>query len=163
MLRELGKKVQKMEKLGPGVDVLLEVHEAAEELQMKIDQNSYLLVNSESWAAGRPAREFEDPQNLMEDENKIISSLSETWDVKNQNISTSPSLPELKASDSVFNQPVSWPRLSFTGGSMIVEQESKVYESASSLSLATFASLLIEFVARLQNLTDEFQIGRAHV
>ncbi|KAJ6910602.1 hypothetical protein NC652_021304 [Populus alba x Populus x berolinensis] len=157
VLRELGKKVQKMEKLGPGVDVLLEVHEAAEELQMKIDQNSYLLVNSESWAAGRPAKEFEDPQNLMEDENKIISSLSETWDVKNQNISTSPSMPELKTSDSVLNQPVSWPRLSFTGGSMIVEQESKVYESASSLSLATFASLLIEFVARLQNLTDEFQ------
>ncbi|KAJ6902995.1 hypothetical protein NC651_020475 [Populus alba x Populus x berolinensis] len=157
VLRELGKKVQKMEKLGPGVDVLLEVHEAAEELQMKIDQNSYLLVNSESWAAGRPAKEFEDPQNLMEDENKIISSLSETWDVKNQNLSTSPSMPELKTSDSVLNQPVSWPRLSFTGGSMIVEQESKVYESASSLSLATFASLLIEFVARLQNLTDEFQ------
>ncbi|KAG6764174.1 hypothetical protein POTOM_031633 [Populus tomentosa] len=157
VLRELGKKVQKMEKLGPGVDVLVEVHEAAEELQMKIDQNSYLLVNSESWAAGRPAKEFEDPQNLMEDENKIITSLSETWDVKNQNISTSPSMPELKASDSVLNQPVSWPRLSFTGGSMIVEQESKVYESASSLSLATFASLLIEFVARLQNLTDEFQ------
>ncbi|KAJ6988001.1 hypothetical protein D5086_016449 [Populus alba] len=157
VLRELGKKVQKMEKLGPGVDVLLEVHEAAEELQMKIDQNSYLLVNSESWAAGRPAKEFEDPQNLMEDENKVISSLSETWDVKNQNISTSPSMPELKTSDSVLNQPVSWPRLSFTGGSMIVEQESKVYESASSLSLATFASLLIEFVARLQNLTDEFQ------
>lgn len=157
VLRELGKKVEKMEKLGPGVDVLLEVHEAAEELQMKIDQNSYLLVNSESWAAGRPAKEFEDPQNLLEDESKLISYLSETWDVKNQNISTSPSMPELKASDSVFNQPVSWPRLSFTGGSMIVEQESKVYESASSLSLATFASLLIEFVARLQNLADEFQ------
>ncbi|KAL9364712.1 hypothetical protein Peur_042585 [Populus x canadensis] len=157
VLRELGKKVEKMEKLGPGVDVLLEVHGAAEELQMKIDQNSYLLVNSESWAAGRPAKEFEDPQNLLEDESKLISYLSETWDVKNQNISTSPSMPELKASDSVFNQPVSWPRLSFTGGSMIVEQESKVYESASSLSLATFASLLIEFVARLQNLADEFQ------
>ncbi|XP_011021871.1 PREDICTED: aluminum-activated malate transporter 4 [Populus euphratica] len=157
VLRELGKKVEKMEKLGPGVDVLLEVHDAAEELQMKIDQNSYLLVNSESWAAGRPAKEFEDPQNLMEDENKLISSLSETWDVKNQNINTSPSMPELKASDSVFNQPVSWPCLSFTGGSMIVEPESKVYESASSLSLATFASLLIEFVARLQNLADEFQ------
>ncbi|KAB5544748.1 hypothetical protein DKX38_012860 [Salix brachista] len=157
LLRELGKKVEKMEKLSPEVDILLEVHEAAEELQMKIDQNSYLLVNSESWAAGRPDKEFEDPQNLMEDESKVISYLSETWDVKNQNIRISPSMPELKTSDSVFNQPVSWPRLSFTGGSMIGEIESKVYESASSLSLATFASLLIEFVARLQNLTDEFQ------
>ncbi|KAJ6726375.1 ALUMINUM-ACTIVATED MALATE TRANSPORTER 4-RELATED [Salix purpurea] len=157
LLRELGKKVEKMEKLSPEVDILLEVHEAAEELQMKIDQNSYLLVNSESWAAGKPDKEFEDPQNIMEDESKVISYLSETWDVKNQNIRISPSMPELKTSDSVFNQPVSWPRLSFTGGSMIGEIESKVYESASSLSLATFASLLIEFVARLQNLTDEFQ------
>ncbi|KAJ6350908.1 hypothetical protein OIU78_006933 [Salix suchowensis] len=157
LLRELGKKVEKMEKSSPEVDILLEVHEAAEELQMKIDQNSYLLVNSESWAAGKPDKEFEDPQNIMEDESKVISYLSETWDVKNQNIRISPSMPELKTSYSVFNQPVSWPRLSFTGGSMIGEIESKVYESASSLSLATFASLLIEFVARLQNLTDEFQ------
>ncbi|CAK7326544.1 unnamed protein product [Dovyalis caffra] len=157
VLRELGKKVEKMEKLSPGADILLEVHEAAEELQMKIDRNSYLLVNSESWVAEGPDKGFEDPKNLVEvkdDENKLISSSSETWlDVQNQNISINPSMTE-----SMFKQPVSWPHLSSsTGGSMISEEESKVYESASSLSLATFTSLLIEFVARLQNLIAEFQ------
>ncbi|KAK7407563.1 hypothetical protein VNO78_09516 [Psophocarpus tetragonolobus] len=89
VLRQIGSKVEKMEKLS-NIEILLKVHESAEQLQMKIDKQSFLLVNSER-------------------------------------------------------------------DKMLLEKDSKVYESASSLSLATFASLLIEFVARLQNLVDEFQ------
>lgn len=52
MLRELGDKVKTMTKL-TSIDILAEVHAAAEELQKKIDQKSYLLVNAESWEVSK--------------------------------------------------------------------------------------------------------------
>lgn len=159
MLREIGSKVERMEKLSPR-DVLMEVHEAAEELQLKIDQNSYILVNQESWQVERRVREFEDSQNFIdgkENENKEITSLSESWEAQNPNLGIDSSMPEWRSSENVFNKPISWPHLQFNANSIINGQESKVFESASSLSLATFTSLLIEFVARLQNIVDEFE------
>ncbi|KAM7275416.1 hypothetical protein ACFE04_017282 [Oxalis oulophora] len=165
VIRELGHKVDKMEKLSSEMDILLEVHEAAEELQMKIDRKSYLLVNSESWAAGMQPKEFDDdPQNDndMDDENKtkVIDSLNEMWGDNNssqgQSVTTiDPPLPQMISDVTIIK--ASWPHLSFIGDTVLNEPEAKVYESASSLSLATFASLLIEFVARLQNLVDEFE------
>ncbi|KAJ7954077.1 Aluminum-activated malate transporter [Quillaja saponaria] len=159
VLRELGRKVEKMEKLIAG-DLLLEIHEAAEKLQMKIDLKSYLLVNSENWESWRRPKEYEDPLVDVKDNDTkqlVITSLSETWDAQNLNIQIDPHTPEWKSSDNILRNEVSWPRLSFAADITPNEQESKVYESASSLSLATFASLLIEFVARLQNIVDEFE------
>ncbi|KAM0986909.1 hypothetical protein ACFX13_011317 [Malus domestica] len=119
VLRELAKKVEKMEKLGSG-DILKDVQRAAEELQKKIDRRSYLLVNSESW-------EISAPQNA--------------------------------SSEDMLGDQASRPLpLSFSGGDGVMkEYNCGTYESASALSLATFASLLIEFVARLQNVVDTFQ------
>ncbi|TKY69377.1 Aluminum-activated malate transporter 4 [Spatholobus suberectus] len=161
VLRQLGSKVEKMEKLS-NIDILLKVHDAAEQLQMKIDQQSFLLVNSESWQAAKRPKEIENHDNLIdvkdhENKHSLISSLSETGDNSRLNISIEHSVPELHISQSMMCKKISWPRLSFLGDNLLLEQDSKVYESASSLSLATFASLLIEFVARLQNLVDEFQ------
>ncbi|KAL6186609.1 hypothetical protein ACLB2K_042729 [Fragaria x ananassa] len=168
VLRELGSKVERMEKLSPK-DILFEVHEAAEELQNMIDQKSYLLVNYEGWGPKILGRKFEDPDNFVDKEqdnkNNVIESLSESWD--GQNVGTGggggdPSMSQWISTDSVLKKSLTaWPsRLtSFTGNLMQPQpepEESKVYESASSLSLATFTSLLIEFVARLQNLVDEF-------
>lgn len=153
MLRELGNKVEKMEKLSPG-DILLQVHAAAEDLQMKIDQKSYILVNQESWEGTRRQKELDDPENYYdskeyENRNRVITSLSQTWSATN-------SFAQLVPTEDTIIKP-SWPRLSVAGNLMINELESKVYESASSLSLATFSSLLIEFVARLQNLVDAYK------
>ncbi|KAF7827838.1 aluminum-activated malate transporter 4 [Senna tora] len=151
VLRHLGSKVQKMEKLSTK-DILLDVHEAAEKLQMKIDQQSFLLVNSKSWATAKQLNEQEDTQNLMDNDMPSQSEIEE--DTSKLSITIDPSIRKWS---SVGNLRMgSWPCLPFDADASIDEQESAVYESASSLSLATFASLLIEFVARLQNLVDEF-------
>jgi hypothetical protein len=48
VLRELGDNVKTMNKLRSS-DILFEVHLAAEQLQKKIDEKSYLLMNTERW------------------------------------------------------------------------------------------------------------------
>lgn len=198
MLRELGNKVKKMEKIGSG-DILFEVHEAAEELQKKIDQKSYLLVSSESWEIGNRPMELSDPQDFLnlddEENNKYheYKSLSEavldlrsvpvpqSWDngqiptgtaTTPDGVSYTPgginsfpsgmnSIPPLGVtSGNLFKKQVSWSsgiKLTEDGVLKEEEEESKTYENASQLSLATFTSLLIEFVARLQNLVVSFE------
>ncbi|KAI4324640.1 hypothetical protein MLD38_030109 [Melastoma candidum] len=171
VLRELGNKVKKMEKLGD-VDILYEVHEAAEELQNLIDRKSYLLVNSESWENGNRPKDLAEPQDLMnfeDNENKVLQLKSRSEAVlnlrphgpylgnishmiPNQNTEAIPSVSGPGLPDHDLRKQISWPH----GMSMPGLEESKTYESASALSLATFASLLIEFVARLQNIMDSF-------
>lgn len=173
VLRELGNKLEKMEKLGSGV-LLQEVHEAAEELQMMIDKKSYLLINAESWASSRMPKQFDSPdqfQELRDNENQnlVISSLSEValhlksthtlknWDPQNL---YNPSVAQLDSFEGgeVFKQQMHWPsRLSIHDDVVVNEREVRTYESASALSLATFTSMLIEFVARLQNLVNSFE------
>ncbi|XP_062027465.1 aluminum-activated malate transporter 9-like [Rosa rugosa] len=182
VLRELGNKLKKMEKIGP-IDILNEVHEAAEELQKKIDQKSYLLVNSESWEIGNRPKELAEIQDLLDlddEENKFheYKSLSEavldlrsfpgsqSWDdpvpAKSASLNTSP--PDSNPSNppvpsgSMFMKQISWPAgMTFKAHAEPQVEESNTYENASQLSLATFTSLLIEFVARLQNLVDSFE------
>ena len=163
VLRELGSKVQKMEKLSPG-DLLLEVHEAAEALQMKIDQKSHLLVNFESWEEGRRSKEIADPDNVApgkdgECNQVVIHSLSEeTINFEPDQIINTPTARHgLFSTENIVNR-TEWPsRMSLLPDLTINEQEARTLESASSLSLATFASILVEFVARLAYLVKSFE------
>lgn len=174
VLRELESKVKKMERLSSGGDILLQVHQAAEDLQKKIDRNSYLLVNSESWGffqqeqQQKKNKELDDSENIHDASDQrrpiVISSLSDMLDSGNPStiLIDPPPIESLSASsDSMMRRQLpSWPQLSFGANSAVndpLEEPNAVYESASSLSLATFTSLLIEFVARLQNLVDAFQ------
>ncbi|OIW03650.1 hypothetical protein TanjilG_22307 [Lupinus angustifolius] len=170
VLREIGNKIKNMEKLGHK-DILYEVEEATEELQNKIDKKSFLLVNSESWEIGnRPIQEV-GPQDLLNnDEEKHFleyKSLSEAvldlraikvpkyWGESGAH-EVKPAAPAV--GENIFKKQISWPaHYSFQEDTVLKEANLKTYENASSLSLATFTSLLIEFVARLPNLVDSFE------
>ncbi|XP_022725290.1 aluminum-activated malate transporter 9-like [Durio zibethinus] len=174
VLRELGNKVKKMEKLGP-VDILFQVHDAAEELQNKIDRKSYLLVNAESWEIGNRPHSLAEPQNLLNldsEEHKVLGSksLSEavlclrtvtipnSWDGLKNNVGANPTVPPRAPFGDLLKKQISWPvRTSLTTDAVPLLEESKTFENASALSLATFTSLLIEFIARLQNVVDSFE------
>ncbi|CAI8619834.1 unnamed protein product [Vicia faba] len=181
VLRELGNKVKKMEKLGRG-DLLYEVHGAAEALQQKIDKKSYLLVNSELWEIGsRPREETDDNHSKglfdMDQDRKFLEykSLSEAvldlrsievqnnWDGETTHSINNSAVPASIADENMCmkqqqQQQQSWPaRVYYKPDAKAKVEESKTLESASSLSLTTFTSLLIEFVARLQNLVDSFE------
>ncbi|CAL0323969.1 unnamed protein product [Lupinus luteus] len=172
VLREIGNKVKKMEKLGND-DILIDVQEAAEELQRKIDKKSFLLVNSESWEIGnRPSHEAE-PQDLLNNDEEThfleYKSLSEAmldlravrvpkrWG-ENGAPEVKPAVPAAIVEENMFGNQISWPgHHSFQADAILKMAESKTYENASSLSVATFTSLLIEFVARLPYLVDSFE------
>lgn len=175
VLRKLAEKLEKMEKLD-AVDLLSEVHEVAEALQMKIDEKSYVLVNTERWDPSKkpkPVEESENVQELKDTDNKdfVFTSLSEAvmesgeppllhrgMNSRTQSMFRSgygQSMAQWPSTDSMFRKStMHWPSQMNIHADIA---ESKTYESASSLSLATFSSLLIEFVARLQYLVDSYQ------
>ncbi|KAL0424775.1 UNVERIFIED_CONTAM: Aluminum-activated malate transporter 9 [Sesamum radiatum] len=152
-----------MEKLGTDDNILKEVHEAGEQLQKKIDQRSFLLVNSESREIGNHTKVLEDLGDLpSEREYESLQlgfkSLSETAIYVKSPLISTPRLPNKDLPKQKLRKHVPWPSwISFEGHGLIKEDEVKTYQSASALSLATFASLLIEFVARLQNVVDCFE------
>lgn len=152
-----------MEKLGIDENILKHVHEAAEQLQKKIDQRSFLLVNSENWEIRGQAKQLEDltdiPVEKEYDSVQLgVKSLSETAMYIKSSFLLVPCLPNKDFSKQNLRKHVPWPSYkSFKGVGLIKEDEVKTYQSASALSLATFASLLIEFVARLQNVVDCFE------
>jgi len=168
VLRELGDRVKTMTKLR-SLDILFEVHMAAEELQKKIDEKSYLLVNTERWDASKQAQGIKEVLNgtsAVEKENRNKENKNEGVEPTNvdQNlVHQSKSflgnsfLSRYDSTSTIDGFKLSWPaRRSFHPNMPLEDEDSKTYESASALSLATFASLLIEFVARLQNVVNAF-------
>ncbi|KAK9062776.1 hypothetical protein SSX86_019966 [Deinandra increscens subsp. villosa] len=159
VLRELGNKVKKMEKLG-SINILDDVLKAAEDLQKKVDQKSYLLVDSNSWEIGKPPIELHDPQDFLKIEDPFAChgyhSFSEALlDLgKSSTESQSTDIPFEGAN--VLHKSLTR-QFSHKPERMVIQDEADTYKSASVLSLVTFTSLLIEFVARLGNLVVAFE------
>uniref|UniRef100_A0ACD5ZIF1 Uncharacterized protein n=1 Tax=Avena sativa TaxID=4498 RepID=A0ACD5ZIF1_AVESA len=207
VLRELGHLVKTMTRLS-SPNILAEVHHAAVELQKKIDQRSYLLVNTERWGEtiackrenepqpppsppehavainiGGPAVHRSDSATSLA-RHAVLTSMGGAMHKSDSTTSlarhaalanvgggmhksdsntslarfdSAASMAALAAADGLpFKPQASWPfRLPPLHPALPFEAtEARTYESASALSLATFASLLIEFVARLRNLVD---------
>ncbi|KQK01611.1 hypothetical protein BRADI_3g57050v3 [Brachypodium distachyon] len=177
VLRELGQRVKTMTRLA-SPNVLAEVHHAAEQLQRKIDQRSYILVSTDRWGEATPRQRGHGHAGAEGDKDKdndappgpehaVVVNIGAEYSVV---ASSSSSLARFDSSASAsadggsgclaFRAQASWPaRLPpfQQGGLPFDAVEARTYESASALSLATFASLLIEFVARLRNLVDAFE------
>ncbi|CAN8312482.1 unnamed protein product [Cochlearia groenlandica] len=165
VLRKIGEKLKKMERLSPIQNILHEIHQAAEELQSKIDKKSYLLVNANNWEIGSRSSDLSDEHkisNLDDDLTRILAheSQSEAIIRPPTNWDDLPSGGKNTIPRTAIQKQPSWPsRISTTRGSMLQPQDEAtrvMYENASALSLATFASLLIEFVARLENLVEAY-------
>ncbi|XP_057857399.2 aluminum-activated malate transporter 9 isoform X2 [Cryptomeria japonica] len=178
VLRALGNNLDKMMKL-KSKDMLDEVHTAAEELQAKIDARSYLLVNSESWVIGnRGTTVPSQSDELIEDEGRDqlgnlshqmsnsnhrpfandhrVNVLSRSWHSHNSSFGLT-SVTVAKSPEKKMSKQLSWPSPHSTDTDHPDSgTRERTLESASALSLATFASLLIEFVARLDNLVKSF-------
>lgn len=167
VLRELGLKVKTMTKLS-SLNILADVHLATEELQKKIDEKSYLLVNKERWEARRQQEGTEQTlagadaaDNESKDERPDHTVVNLGAAHNSNSLASNPFLGRFHSglmTDGLFKPQSSWPaRQSFHPSLPFEVVQSRTYESASAMSLATFASLLIEFVARLQNLVDAFE------
>uniref|UniRef100_A0ACD6AEX1 Uncharacterized protein n=1 Tax=Avena sativa TaxID=4498 RepID=A0ACD6AEX1_AVESA len=166
VLRELGDNVKTMTKLR-SPDILVAVHLAAEELQKRIDEKSYLLVNVERWDTSKQAEGIKDAMNgnnfhAKEHKNEVTEpTIADQTSMNHyKSFAASSFLSRYDSASTLdgYRTLLSWPaRRSFHPNLPLEDEESKTYESASALSLATFASLLIEFVARLQNVVNAFE------
>lgn len=145
LLRSLAKDINNM-KRSLHTNLLKRVHSSTERLQRSIDLHSYLLTTSSHEIQAFP------PKLPLSQPSKTITSNEQ------------PNLVEADYHHETMRKQqqrrqYSWPSREvddYEDGGVDTEllQKMRTFESTAALSLATFASLLIEFVARLDHLVD---------
>lgn len=137
VLREVGHNMENMTKLKNGGDILDKVRAAAMDLQKNINSHSHLLVNSQGWVitAGNNKEAEAGLQGRSGDGGNVSPAVSNEIAGSNE--------PKSKLGKQ---------------RSRASKHSDELESSTARLSLATFASLLIEFVARLDNVVTSFQL-----
>ncbi|KAF3328630.1 aluminum-activated malate transporter 9-like protein [Carex littledalei] len=152
LLRSLGKDVSNM-KWSLQTSLLNRVHSSTERLQRSIDLHSYLLTSSHEQHDPSTKPQLKQSQTLSFNQKDC---LAQSADQDTSKIAALPS--ELGRDTSIKRQHKrlhSWHDVGdFEDGTVNVIPRMCALESTAALSLATFTSLLIELVARLDHLVE---------
>lgn len=145
--------------------LLKRVHSAAERLQRALDMHSYLLISHHD----PPDTSFKAQSRLSHALSSTFSNLSSHMaDLDSKLLGQSSDLPSQPLHEESYHEMMrkqsrrlhSWPSRevdAFEDGANFSSDcipRMKALESTATLSLATFTSLLIEFVARLDHLAE---------
>ncbi|PKA63368.1 Aluminum-activated malate transporter 9 [Apostasia shenzhenica] len=153
LLRSLAKDINSMKWSLHG-NLLKRVHSSTERLQRSIDMHSYLLTSTHE-IHDCPAKLPESQD--MSDQPKESESKNEQNNLSNAKLEQAESYHEAMRKQQ--RRLYSWPSREVDDfededvDNKII-QKMRAFESTAALSLATFTSLLIEFVARLDHLVD---------
>ncbi|GMH26709.1 hypothetical protein Nepgr_028552 [Nepenthes gracilis] len=167
LVRSLGKDINSM-KRGLQTTLLKRVHSSTERLQCAVDNHSYLLTS-----AFEPLPDAAKKPSVPKISHALSNDLSSQLNDLNSNQApaetTPPPCPLSQPPQETYHEMMrrqsrrlhSWPSREFDafgeeggGGNMELPPRMRALESTAALSLATFASLLIEFVARLDHLVE---------
>ncbi|KAH6557005.1 hypothetical protein KP509_1Z142600 [Ceratopteris richardii] len=159
VFRKLGHQVWRMQK-GDGVDILKGVHRAIERLQQSLYLHSYLLIRPETDVLKRKLME-ELPLNVIPETKKIETLLEGDEVVAGFNSTklgkASSQEPQEESTRRGYKRLHSWPHRSIGDHKLtdpVFQQKVRILESASALSLGTFATLLVEAALRLDHLVE---------
>jgi Aluminium activated malate transporter len=155
LLRSLGKDVNNM-KWSLQTSLLNRVHSSTERLQRSIDMHSYLLTSSHDQHDRTTKPQLKQSKTLSFNQKDCSSQLAD------QDTSKTAAVPcELGRDTSIKRQHKrlhSWPSHEVVDSEeeeiVNIIPRMRALESTATLSLATFTSLLIELVARLDHLVE---------
>ncbi|GFP86667.1 aluminum-activated malate transporter 9 [Phtheirospermum japonicum] len=152
LIRCLGQDISNMQRTLK-IHLLKRVHSSTERLQRAMDMHSYLLTSTHSPSDNNSSKPL---SRLSQTSSSTLSNdlSNQMADIENKSLEHNPGL----TSQPSLQRQYSWPSREVDGFDGLslnwVPTRMRALESTAALSLATFTSLLVEFVARLDHLVE---------